>query len=198
VVQHAAEVLESEISAVIQVAKQVEDKSVIGARLQSEPPKDVVQRLRRDAHEVVDIFIDVFSVSLKTMDNVTNVVTLRDENVTAKPEQATSSTRSIITAPQSVKAGELAEIPISFENSANTSTEEFKLYSTDLISDSGERIQSSQISFIPTSLKVGPHRTEKVKVTIIVPKETKPGVYSGLVLAANMNQLRSEIVLKVD
>lgn len=198
VVQQAADVLESEIATVIKVAKQVEDRSVIGEKLRSEKPDEVVQRLRRDAHEVVDIFVDVFSVTLKSMGTATNVLIMRDGSVAPKPEQVTSVQRSVITAPQSVKAGEVAEIPISFENSADVQTDEFNLYSTDLINNSGERIPSNQIAFIPSSLKVGPKRTEKVKVIITVPKETKPGVYSGLVLAANMNQLRSEIVLKVE
>jgi hypothetical protein len=195
-VQHAAKVMESEIAAVIKVAKDVEQRSPIGEQLRSEKPDEIVQRFRRDAHEVLDIFVDVFSVSLTSINYVGNKVMVTSPGT--KTEPTAVGPRSLITAPHSVKAGGLAEFPISFENSADVPTDEFKLYSTDLISDSGGRISPSQIKFVPSTLRIPSHQTERVMVIIAVPKETLPGVYTGLVLAANMNQLRSEIILKVE
>jgi hypothetical protein len=201
VAQQAASVMESEIAAVIKVAKQMEAQSPIVERLRSEKPGELIQRFRRAAHEVVDIWVDIFGVALSSANNAARAVSMRDVAPPAEktePEPAVSNQRSIITAPQSAKAGSLAEFPISFENSGNAPTDEFKLYSTDLISDSGERIVSSLVKFMPASLKIAAHQTEKVMVVIALPKETKPGVYTGLVLASNMNQLRSEIILKVE
>jgi uncharacterized membrane protein len=152
-------------------------------------------KFRRDAHEVLDIFVDVFAVALKTANNATNAVVIRDD---AKPEAVVSGPRSVITAPQTVNPGEWAEFPISFENSSNLPTDEFKLFATDLISDSGSRIAATQIKFNPAAVSIDAHQTEKVLVTVSVPKETPVGTYTGLVLAANMNQLRSEIILKVE
>ncbi|MCW4009026.1 MAG: hypothetical protein NWF05_00185 [Candidatus Bathyarchaeota archaeon] len=199
VAQKAASVMESEISAVIQVAKQMQSKSPIGEKVSAEKPDALVQRFRRDAHEVVDIFVDVFSFALQSADKTASAITapLEEPKVTKIAQAQVSAERSVITAP-SVKAGALAEIPISFENNGNVQTEEFKLYSTDLLSDMGERLSSSLIKFMPPALKIGPHQSEKVTVVVAVPKETKPGTYTGLVLAGNMNQLRSEIVLKVE
>jgi hypothetical protein len=111
---------------------------------------------------------------------------------------STVSAPSTVAPQKCVKAGELAEFPISFENSSAVQTEEFKLFSTELIADSGDRIPSSLVKFMPASLKLAPNQTEKVMVVIAVPPETKSGIYTGLVLAANMNQLRSEIMIKVE
>jgi hypothetical protein len=197
IVQQAASVMESEISSVIKVAKHVEDHSMVGERLRTEKPDELVQKFRRDAHEVLDIFVDVFAVALKTANNAANVIVIRG-NDPAKPEQVVSCPRSVITAPQTVKPGEWAEFPISFENSSNLPTAEFNLFATDLISDSGSRIAATQIKFNPAAVAIGAHQTEKVIVTVAVPKETTLGTYTGLVLAANMNQLRSEIILKVE
>lgn len=196
VVEQAAAVLESEIAAGVKIANQTENKFPQIERFRTEKPDEVMQRFRRDAHEVVDIFIDVVGATLKSVPNFEDVTMMHVGNVAVKPVQPAAQ-RSVIT-PQPIKAGESTEIQISFENSRNVETEEFTLYSTDLISNSGERLPSAIISFTPKSLKIAPNKTEQVTVTIAIPEETKPGTYSGLVLASNMTQLRSEIVLKVE
>jgi hypothetical protein len=196
VVKHAAEVMESEIATVVKVARHLEQNSPIGEKLRSEKPDELVQRFRRDAHEVVDIWIDVFGVALKSMSETANTLVMKNAVYVKQP--VTVGAPATVAPQQSVKAGELAQFPISFENSSDIQTEEFKLFSTELIGDSGDRISSGLIKFMPASLKLAPNQTEKVNVIIAVPKETKPGIYTGLVLAANMNQLRSEIMIKVE
>jgi hypothetical protein len=199
IVQQAADILESEIASGIKIANETENRFPQMERFKSEKPDEVMQRFRRDAHEVVDIFIDVVGASLKSVPNLDNMFIMRDGTVTVKPMQVTpAAQRPVIMAPQPVKAGQNAEIQITFENSRNVETEEFKLYSTDLISSKGERLPSGLVRFSPQSLKISPFKTEKVTVTIAVPEETKPDTYSGLVLASNLTQLRSEIVLKVE
>lgn len=198
VVQQAASILESELASTIRIASQAENKFPQVEKYRAEKPDEVMQRFRRDAHEVVDIFIDVVGATLKSVPNLEDLTAIREGNVTVKPVQVTSSQRSLIMAPQPVKAGQSAEIQISFENSRDVETEEFKLYSTDLISNSGERLPSGLVRFTPLSLKIGPKMTEQVTVTIAVPQDTKPDTYSGLVLASNFAQLRSEIVIKVE
>jgi uncharacterized membrane protein len=47
-------------------------------------------------------------------------------------------------------------------------------------------------------MKIAPFQTMQIKVAVAIPEETTPGTYSGLVLASNMSDLRSEIVIKVE
>jgi hypothetical protein len=198
VVQQAAMVLESEIATGVKIAQQTESRIPQVEKYRSEPPNEVIQRFRRDAHEVVDIFIDMVGATLKTAPDMGDVNLLRVGSVNVKQVQVTSPQRQVIAAPTTVKAGTTAEIQISFENSRETETEEFKLYSTDLISNSGERLPAGQIKFAPHTLKIAPLQTIHATVTIAVPEKTSPGNYSGLVLASNMTDLRSEIVIKVE
>ncbi len=198
VVQQAASVLESEIAAGIRIAQQTENKFPQVDKYRSEQPNEVVQRFRRDAHEVIDIFIDAFGATLKSVPNVNDVNFLRIGNVTVKPMQVAQAQHPVIMATTPVKAGGTAGIQISFENNKNTETEEFKLYSTDLISNSGERLPSGLVKFTPPAIKIAPFQTQQATVTIAIPEETSPGTYSGLVLASNMSDLRSEIVIKVE
>jgi hypothetical protein len=199
IVQQAAEILETEIASGIKIATETENRIPQIERFKSEKPDEIMQRFRRDAHEVVDIFIDVVGASLKSIPNLDNMIIMRDGTVTVKPMQVTPvAQRPVIMSTKPVKPGQNAEIQITFENSRDVETEEFNLYSTDLISNKGERLPSGLVRFSPQSLKIGPFKTEQITVTIAVPEETKPDVYSGLVLASNMAQLRSEIVLKVE
>jgi hypothetical protein len=198
VIQQAASVLESEIAAGVRIAQQTENKFPQIEKLRSEEPNVVMQRFRRDAHEVVDIFIDVVGATLKSVPNLSDPNFLRIGNVTVKPMQVAQAQRPVIMPPTPVKAGGIAEIQISFENNRNVETEEFKLFSTDLISNAGERLPSGLVKFTPPSLKIAPFQTMQATVTIAVPEATSPGTYSGLVLASNMSELRSEIVIKVE
>ncbi len=198
VVQQAAGVLESEIAAGIRIVQQTENKFPQVDKFRSEPQNDVIQRFRRDAHEVVDIFIDMVGTTLKSAPNMTDMNFMRVGNVTVKPMQITPVQHPVIMTPTPVKAGGTAEIQISFENNRNTETEEFKLYSTDLISNAGERLPSGLVKFTPPAMKIAPFQTMQATVTVAIPEETAPGTYSGLVLASNMGELRSEIVIKVE
>jgi hypothetical protein len=198
VVQQAAMILESEIAAGVKIAQQTEGRIPQVEKFRSEKPDEVMQRFRRDAHEVIDIFIDVVGATLKTIPNMNDVNLLRVGNVSVKPMQVEQAQRPVIMAPTPVKAGGIAEIQISFENNRNTETEEFKLYSTDLISNSGERLPSGLVKFAPQTMKIAPFQTMQATVTVAVPEETSAGTYSGLVLASNMTDLRSEIVIKVE
>jgi hypothetical protein len=198
IVQQAANILETEISAGIQAFRKTEKQVINSEKFRYERPDEVMQRFRRDAHEVVDIFIDIVGVSLQNMEKVTNTMVIKAPTVMGKTEKAPVAKQPAITLPKALKAGETSEIPISLENSSDVQTDEFRLYSTDLISDSGERISANALKFMPPTLKIEPHKSEKIVVMITVPSETRPGVYCGLVLAANMNQLRSEIVINVE
>ncbi len=199
VIQKAASILEEEVAAGIIAAKKVEEHFVDTGKLRSGRPEEVMQRFRRDAHEVVDIVIDIVNVAMNSVYSISqNVIKIRSGSGKAKSEQMASGQPPIITTPLPIKAGDSSEIPISLENNGETPTDEFNLYSTELVSASGERISASQISFTPPSLTIDPHKTEKVIVTINVPEGTQSGVYSGLVSATNLNQLRSVMIVQVD
>ena len=99
--------------------------------------------------------------------------------------------------PNSIKAGESAEVPMTLENDSDKSTDELKFLSTDLVNASGDRISSEKTTFAPSSLIIGPNKAEKVTVTVRVPEGTPPGVYSGLVQATKLNQLRALLMVQV-
>ncbi len=77
IVSQAANILETEIAAGIQAFKKTEKQVLNSEKFRYEKPDEVMQRFRRDAHEVVDIFIDIVGVSLKNMEKVTNIMVIK-------------------------------------------------------------------------------------------------------------------------
>jgi hypothetical protein len=195
VVQQAASILEAEIAAGIKIANQAETKIPQIEKFRSEPPDEVMQRFRRDAHEVVDIFIDVVGATLKNVPNIADSKLLRKEDITVKAVEPKQNP-TITAAP--IKAGQTAEVEMSFENNKDAETPEIKLFSTDFVINAGERLPSGLVKFAPAAFTIAPHQTQQVTVTIAVPKDTDVGIYSGLVLASNMAELKSELIVKVE
>jgi len=197
VVQQAALILEEEISQGIKVAQQTENRVPQLDKYRSEKPDEVMQRFRRDAHEVVDIFIDVVGATLKAVPNVADPKVLNIGNVAVKPVSI-ASVHPVIKAPVPVKAGMSVDVQLSFENINSAKAEEFSIYSTDLISSSGERLPAKAVKFTPAIVKIAPLKSTLITVTVAIPPETKAGTYSGLVLASNVSEFRSEIIIKVE
>jgi hypothetical protein len=65
VVQQAASILEEEIAAGIVAARQIEGRFVSIEQLRGGKPEEVMQRLRRDAHDVLDILVDLVHVTVR-------------------------------------------------------------------------------------------------------------------------------------
>lgn len=199
VVQQAASILEEEIAAGIIAAKKVEEHLIDVEGLRSEEPDKVMQRFRHDAHEVVDILVDLVNIGIKSIHGLSqNIITIRSGTNQEISEKMGVGHLPTITVPHSIKAGESVEIPLSLENNGDIPTDEFTLYSTELVFDDDKRISASQIIFTPPSLIIDSNQTGKVIVTVSIPEETETGTYSGLILATNMNQLRSVIIVQVD
>ena len=94
VVQQAASILEAELSTGIKMAHQTENKFPQVERFRTEPPDEIIQRFRRDAHEVIDIFIDVVGTTMKSMPNVPEMAAGAAGNVVVKPVQVSADLRS--------------------------------------------------------------------------------------------------------
>ena len=198
VVQQAASILEEEIAAGIVAAKQVEERFVNVSKVRSEDPAVLIQRFRRDTHEVVDIIIDLVNAGAKSVgDLAQRAVRIRSDAGSSKVERLMAGQVPTLSMPQPVKAGAAAEITMSVENDSDAETAKFSFCSSDLVSSTGDRIDNKHVRFDPTSLVLATHRSTKVKATVQVPAETPAGVYAGLIQATNLNHLRASISVAV-
>lgn len=200
VVQQAASILEEEIAAGIVAAKEVEKHFMNLSALRLREPNALMQRFRRDLHEVVDIILDLINVAVEYVDGLgPRTITIRGAEHKADLGHKTNNSQlNTLTMPRSVKAGESVELTMILENGDEESTNESSFHSTDLVSAYSDRIPAKQIVFRPSSVTVGPHTTEEVTVAVNVPEETPTGTYSGLIQATEMDQLRAVLVVQVD
>jgi len=199
VVQKAASILEEEIAAGIVAAKKVEEQFINVGELRSGNSDDVIQRFRRDAHEVIDIIIDLVNVAARSLDGFTQqIISINGNPNQSKSNPSSGSTVPILNLPNSITAGGSTTVPMTLQNNSDKTTEKFELYSTDLINGDGARILAKYISFKPASLAIGPQKTETVVVDVTVPKTTQPGVYSSLIQANKLDQLQAVLTVRVD
>jgi hypothetical protein len=199
-VHRAASILEEELRAGINAAQQVERQLLNVSALREGHPEEVMQRFRRDAHEVVDMLLDIVSAATQAVGGLAQRVTLRsgnsDDGKTGS-RQATGAVHTL-TSPRSFLPGETAELPVLLENDSDNATELFQLQSCDLIDAvSGKRIPAQQVSFAPSALRIGPRDSVKVAVSVAVPIGTPAGTYAGLVQASRLDHLRAVLQIRV-
>lgn len=195
VVQQAASILEEEIAAGIRVAKDIEGRFLKVEELRARKPDEVVQRFRNDAHEVLDILMDLVQGAAKAAGDLTQrAVSVRTGERPATPRTSDLPT---LTMPGPVGAGQSAETCLTVENDSDNATAEFSFRATDFLSPEGERIPAGQVSFAPELITMAPRSKESISIRVTVPEGTPAGVYSGLLQATRLQQLRSLLVIEV-
>jgi len=197
-VKQAASILEEELAAGIGAAKQVEEKLFDVPKLRSGKPEEVMQRFRRDAHEAVDILMDVLQGAASALGGMAERAVKIRSGAAAPSERMEPGKTATVELQQPVKGGQSAEVPLTLANDSDAATPEFSFFATDFVSASGERIPAASATFNPPSLVIAPHAAEKVTVTVRVPEGTPAGVYSGLLQANKLGQLRAVLILKVE
>jgi hypothetical protein len=198
IVQKAVSVLEEEIAIGISSTQRVEQKLVDVDKLRSS--QEIVQRFRRDAHDVVDILIDLVNVGTTSLEQMTQrvirvVETGEEKRPSSRAGEASIPTLAVSTP---LKAGGVATIPMTLENESGRPTDVIDLFSSDLISSEGQRIQAKQISFSPEKLVIEPQKHALVTVQVQVPSDTPPGTYSGLLQASKLEQLRAVLSIRIE
>lgn len=201
IVHKAASILEEELRAGINAAQQVERQFLNVSALRGGHSEAVMQRFRRDAHEVVDMLIDVVSAATNAVGSLAQrVVTFKsgsgDESKAGS--RKTLGAALTLTSPRSFLPGETAEIPVLLENDSDSATEQFQLRSSDLMDAvSAGRIPAQQVSFTPSPLRIGPRDSVKVMVAVAIPIGTPAGSYAGLVQASQLEHLRAILQVQV-
>jgi hypothetical protein len=196
IVSQASTILEEELAAGIGAAKQIEARLLNVAEMRSTNPDEVMARFRRDAHEVIDIVLDLLNVPTRSLSGLAQRVSVGGgpvDGAAASPADAPT-----ISLPGDVPAGTSATVPFSLENDGDAPTAEFEFQATDLVNAGGQKIPARNVSFEPATLTIPAHDRESVTISVEVPKETSPGVYSGLVLASKLERLRAVLVISVD
>jgi len=208
IVQKAVSVLEEELAAGINTTRKLEQKMVDVDKLRSGDPQEVIQRFRRDAHDVVDILLDLVNVATNSLDQLTQRVIrigiseVRSGGASSSPTGGGASSAGggipSLAVSTPVKPGGAVEIPMTLENESSKPTDVFYLLSSDLVNPNGDRISAGQVSFVPEKMIIEPQKSAVITVTVRVPDSTPPGTYSGLLQATKLEQLRAVLSIQIE
>jgi hypothetical protein len=177
-------------------ATKIIDEATSGASLAgSRAPKSAnvplvdlpeIASLQKRASDALAALLDLFANAMPPA--------LTDQ-VTAPGAQISSfaNTVPILEPTKPVKAGETATIALSLPDDARGS-EGLVLYSSDFIADTGFAIPSTMVTFSP---RVVGRAVGKSAMTISVPAQCAPGMYSALVQATGLGRPYAVVVLKL-
>lgn len=196
VVKKAVDILEEEIAAGIIAAKQIEKKFINVEQVRDKDPDHIMSRFRTDAYEVIDMLMDIASVATSQLESISkkvvNISSLSDDG---KSSQATQV--PVIRNGKEYKAGDEAILTMQLQNDHNKDEMEIALRETDLIDPSGKRILMRNVVMKPEVLVLKPGDQKEVKIHVKIPKATKAGTYSGLLMDKKIPNLQAMIVVDV-
>lgn len=202
IVREAAKVLEAELAAGIHAAKRIEERFIDVQQLRSRNPEEVMQRFRRDTHELVDIIVDVLTVVVDSAANLSersfSISGNRTPLARGSPlqRQLKPSVPTLAT-PTPVAPGQTVEIVISIENDSDQPTQPVIFKSSDLLSSEGGVIRASNVKYTPNEVVLQPKTSERITLHIHVPKGTPPGAYCGMFQANNLEAVRAALIVEV-
>jgi hypothetical protein len=193
VVKQAAAILEDEVASGIGAVKKVERRMINVQSIRAKNPDAVIHRFRRDAHEVVDILVDLAGAAIDSV----GAAARRAVEIRGEVSDAAQVGVVTLSVPDTVSAGDSAEVAMLVENDGESETEVFQLTSSDFVSSSGSRIPSGQVTFSPEPIQIAPQATQRVALRVRIPPDSAPGVYTGVVQATKLEHVRAVVVVTV-
>jgi hypothetical protein len=204
IVEDAALILEEELAAGIGAVRNVEQR-LFGDPQTAQDPEAVIHRFRTDAHQIIDLALDVVGNTLSAVGTVAertirvggDVARVGGQGGAVADGRPGGDSVSTLTMPGSLTAGETAEIAMQVENDSAEATDVFELKASDLLSEEGGRIPARNVTFEPRRVNIPAHDAERITVKLRVPAGVKPGTYSGLLQATKLQPVRAVLVVTV-
>jgi hypothetical protein len=185
VLSSAVNILEEEIAAGIVAAKKIE-KKVINVDGIRENPEDLMNRIRKDTHEAVDLFLDALTAITRQMGILSGNIakesgTFKEKNA----EKNNNNEMAVVENDTPALPGEKITlfITLSHDNTGGPVTILFQ--KADLISGNNRRIPAAAVKFTPAAITLAPGENRQMAIHIKIPKNCQPGKYSALLIDAN-------------
>lgn len=198
IINSAVNVLEEEIAAGILAAKKIE-KEVIDVDDVRHDPDDLMNRIRRDTHDAVDLFIDALTAITKHVTELST--TLKNQNEASNNPKASASRSndnkvSFIEADKPLKPGDSTSMEITLFDDSSDEPVDIKIQKTDFTGRGKQSIYSRAIKIEPSEISLEPGEEKDVTIQINLPKNASPGKYHALLTDANNHDLR--VVIGID
>ena len=199
VLSSAVNVLEEEIAAGILAAKRIE-KKVINVDDIRNNPEDLMNRIRRDSHEALDLILDALTAITKQMGILSG--TIANEVGKVKETAPVQTTKQepvvpVVESDQPLKAGKAVVLYLSLSDDKAKENTTIQLQKTDLNGPLKQKISSRYIQIKPSSVVLKPGEEKEFAIHITPPKNCKPGRYSALLSDARNPFIRAVIGIEI-
>lgn len=162
--------------------------------LKNRDPDDIMQRFRKDAHEVVDLLMDLVQVAAASASGLAQrAIRVR---AGAGPEPSSGGIPEIES--RGARPGDTVSLRMALENSGEETVEAMHFLVSDLVTAKGLRISASDIGFAPAEVTIAPHGKAQVEIRVTVPADAEPGIYSGMLVASKLEQVRAVLSVSVE
>lgn len=199
VLSSAVNVLEEEIAAGILAAKKIE-KKVIDVEDVRNNPENLLNRIRKDTHEVVDLFLDA-AIALSSQLKIFNDTVERQNGKmkTAAPsaEKKQNNPVTILQHDEPLLPGETVTLYMNLSDDEMKAPVTIQLQKTDLKGPSTERIPVRNISIKPSTIILKPGENKEVAINIKIPANCRKGHYTALFTDVQNPLLKALINIEV-
>lgn len=179
VINSAVNVLEEEIAAGILAAKKIERKVLDVDDIRNDPD-DLMNRIRRDTHEAVDLFLDALTAITKQV----NKLAEKENKPQSEPATSNNSKKSpvlsLIETERPLHPGETEVFTFTLlEDTVDTTKISFQ--KTALFGPNGQTINATAIKVSPQNLVLKSNEEREIRVKISLPKKAEPGIYNAFI-----------------
>jgi hypothetical protein len=199
VLSSAVNVLEEEIAAGILAAKKIEKKVINVEDIRSNP-ENLVNRLRKDTHEVVDLFLDAL-IAISTQLNIlsTNIgkETENFKKATTGTKRKQDDSLAILQPDEPLKPGQATVLYMNLSDENATQPTRIQLQKNDLTGPAKQKISFRNIRIQPSTLVIKPGEEKEIAVHVKIPATCKSGHYTALLTDIENPKIKALISIEV-
>jgi uncharacterized membrane protein len=112
--------------------------------------------------------------------------------------QPAGSTQGILHVASRGRPGQTVDLVLGLVNERTTEPVRVHLFCTELVAGYGSRIAAERVALDPADLWLAAQSSGDVVVRVNIPQNAEPGLYAGLLRAANLDDLNAIVTLAVD
>lgn len=203
IVLKAASILELEVAKGILAAQQVEEKYSDVPKMRSgditsnRQFDDLFMRFKKDGHDILDLIVDFTAIVAKNASKVTSQFIKIGAGKIAPASNIAPPQIPLIQMPDTLKAGEKRDFPVTLENDNNGEAKSILFINTPLTDPSGNQLPPATITFLPNPLMIPAASRGNVTITVNIPAAAKPGIYNCFIQAQNSESLKAILMVTV-
>lgn len=180
IVSSAVNVLEEEIAAGILAAKKLETKFINVEEVRNNQD-ELMNRIRRDTHEAVDLFLDAFATLAQQLNGITERAKTGNAEKSAVIQKKSTENLSqpvFLESDKILKPGESVSFQIVLSD--DDKEVQISLTKSDFIGYDNKKISSRNILIKPNSVLLKAKEKVEIHIVVKIPKNATSGFYRAI------------------